>query len=429
MHGSLLCYDGVMNAKQKCIFCNAELNDSTKPEHILLSALRGRKKTRDAICSDCNNLFGGEIDNAFASQVEVLRNLLQLESGTGKPPPAIRNVQAGTEKLNFRQDGKPELVAPPFTVTTRADGEEEVQVIARSEEHLKEILPHLAGRLGISEPELIEMLKNGQGAYVEKRPERTHFRISLGGEDSLRSMAKSCLVLLSIIVGNDAVRAAPFDAAREFVVKGGVAFAKNRACIDCRELPGADVLEKRFGPFFNLIYIKSDAAGRVIGHFTLYNTMAWQLVLAEAGGPANATVALASNPLAPASWTDNAADIPDIPFTWLDAAQRDFRPEGARERLNRMLAHHRDAGLESEVGRIAKDVFERHGVTEGKVVTDEASKRAIINELAARMAAYGVGLPRERPFSPSDLDRLVEKKEPESPAKSCFICRLVKFFR
>jgi HNH endonuclease len=73
---------GPMSTKTVCIFCAAELGPHTKPEHILLNALGGRKKTQRVICSKHNNDFGGDIDDALTTQVEVLRNHLQLESGT-----------------------------------------------------------------------------------------------------------------------------------------------------------------------------------------------------------------------------------------------------------------------------------------------------------------------------------------------------------
>jgi hypothetical protein len=66
-----------------CLFCPAELDETTKPEHILLNALGGRKTTTGAICSACNNKFGRTIDDVLTSQITALRNLLQLESGTG----------------------------------------------------------------------------------------------------------------------------------------------------------------------------------------------------------------------------------------------------------------------------------------------------------------------------------------------------------
>lgn len=93
-----------MTTASKCIFCDSKLTPDTKPEHILLNALGGRKTTRRVICSTCNNDFGGTIDDALTEQVEVLRNLLQFESGTGKPPPMLKNLQAGSDSrgLPFR---------------------------------------------------------------------------------------------------------------------------------------------------------------------------------------------------------------------------------------------------------------------------------------------------------------------------------------
>jgi hypothetical protein len=44
-----------------CIFCDHELNATTKPEHVLHNAFGGRKETRRVICSGCNNTFGSGI--------------------------------------------------------------------------------------------------------------------------------------------------------------------------------------------------------------------------------------------------------------------------------------------------------------------------------------------------------------------------------
>jgi len=61
-----------------CIFCENELTEGTKPEHILLNAFGGRKKTRHVDCSACNNKFGSTIDDEAAQQVTILRNMLHL---------------------------------------------------------------------------------------------------------------------------------------------------------------------------------------------------------------------------------------------------------------------------------------------------------------------------------------------------------------
>jgi hypothetical protein len=85
----------------KCIFCENELTQDTTPEHVLLNAIGGRMTTRKAICSEHNNTFGGTIDKVLAAQVEVIRNHLQLQSGTEKPPPPLKNLVSGSEKISI----------------------------------------------------------------------------------------------------------------------------------------------------------------------------------------------------------------------------------------------------------------------------------------------------------------------------------------
>jgi hypothetical protein len=51
----------------KCISCNPA--DDTKPEHILLNAPGGRKKTTRVDCSACNNTFGSAVDDEVGKQV------------------------------------------------------------------------------------------------------------------------------------------------------------------------------------------------------------------------------------------------------------------------------------------------------------------------------------------------------------------------
>lgn len=107
----------------KCIFCEDELTAATKPEHILLSCLGGRKTTRLADCSKHNEAFGSAIDKEVAEQVRVIRNLLQLESGTGKPAPGLKGIKAGAETIDFDSEGNPVRAnSKPFTITQQPDG-------------------------------------------------------------------------------------------------------------------------------------------------------------------------------------------------------------------------------------------------------------------------------------------------------------------
>lgn len=150
----------------RCIFCENELTFETKSEHILLDALGGRKTTRKAICSDCNNGFGNTIDKAVADQVSQFRNLLGLKAGTGDLPPSIRTENERGERFRLRGDGIPELVQKPFTVTPIQGGGFDLQINARDEVHLASVIPHLAARLRLSEDQVWKLLEEADGAFV-----------------------------------------------------------------------------------------------------------------------------------------------------------------------------------------------------------------------------------------------------------------------
>jgi len=400
-----------MATPKPCIFCDNELNAETKPEHILLNGLGGRMKTNEAICSECNNRFGGSIDKALAEQVMIIRNLLQLESGTGKPPPGLKNVAAGSDKLNFGNDGRPVLVQPPFVITDRPDGNFDVAINAQSEAELQRILPHIAAKLGITEEQVKDQILKGTAKLIERRPGVVPFRLSFGSEDVLRSMVKSCLVLLATKVGSNTLKQDCFAAAREFVLNGSGPFYQTRVHLDSREPPGVAALKQQFGELFNLIYVGSDGQGRVIGHFTLYNVMGWQIVLAESGGPPNETIALISNPLDPVSWSGRIAETAPIPFGWLNTVDDTDKLDRAKARLTAMMERHTQASQEAEIGRIVDDVCAKFGAKNDDDIIAAENQAAVFAEIKTRLAAHAANVPYEEKLTPERLKELLEKKE------------------
>jgi len=392
-----------------CIFCLNELSENTKPEHILPNALGGRKTTRRVICSDCNNMFGGSIDKCLTSQVEIIRNLLQLKSGTGKAPPMLRNIQSGADTVNFRNDGTPELTGKPFIIESQDDASATVQIMARSEEELQNLIPHLAAQLGIPVEAAKEQIKSANVSAISKPLDTVHHKLSFGGQEALRSITKSCLALWSTTVGNEEVNSAPYDDARRFVISGNDHFNKNRIHLDSRCLPCDIDMQTRFGDIFNLVYLKSDAAGRLIGHFTMYNAVGWQIVLAEFGAVPGVEVGLASNPLDSVQWSDTVADEFNIDFNWLDnPAFGDLA--SVRERFSVVVKKHFELGRPREIGKIIGDVCGRHGISDDDPIPSDLWDQ-ISAEIADRTAYYAVRLPHERPLSPAEIKALLNPEQ------------------
>jgi len=132
----------------------------------------------------------------------------------------------------------------------------------------------------------------------------------------------------------------------------------------------------------------------------------WQVVLAEAGGPVNLNIALASNPLSPEEWADDLADELDVPFGWLDTPQRDDVLEAARTRVAGALAVWQERGTFQLVDHIVRKVMTRHGIFgEEDVIGTEALLTAVTNEIAEELSHHVVGVPFSRPFTTEDVRR------------------------
>jgi hypothetical protein len=347
--------------------------------------------------------FGSTIDKALAEQVRVIRDFLQSRSGTGKSPPMLRNVRAGRDIINIRGEGISEVVERPFTITPRDDGSHNVQIKARSEEHLAELIPHVAAALGISDEQMRDQLKGSEARMVAPRPGQVHFPLTFGGPDVTRSMTKSCIELWATLVGNDEVKLQPYAAARNFVLMDDMEFLEYRVHLDSRPLPHLAQFITHFGDFFNLVYVRSDGNGRVIGHFTLYNVLGWQTVLAESGGQPNVAIGLASNPLDPRAWSDTIATDIEIDSEWLDAPVLEDHTHG-QARLAAMVERYSRQSLERAIEEIIKSVFKRHGET---MVSGENIRKQIFAQISQRVALHLMCLPYEQRLEPNEIEAML----------------------
>jgi hypothetical protein len=384
-----------------CIFGDHVLDKKTKPEHVMHDALGGRMKTRGVICSDCNNNFGGGIDKTLTEQFAVFRNQFQMKSGSGSTAPMMRKVKVGSQVINVHGDGRLKLVAKPFNIRKHPDGRFDLQVVTSSLDEMRRHIPNIAASLGISEEEVSQLLSGGNARMVECRPPTAQLGVTLGGPEALRSVAKACLVLWALKVGNDEVRGAPYASARDYILKGAPDFTGTRASLDTRLFGEAEKVKQQYGPLFNLMYVRSDEAGRVIGHFTIYNLLGHQVVLAESGGSPCQTMGLVANPLDPRAWSDKAGELFDLPFEWL--TQPAHNTNDARARLIEVQKIYLDIFKPKEVGRLSDAVFSKYGLGQNDVIP-EAIREEALAKLFDRAARYFVGIPYEEAV-PEDVLR------------------------
>jgi hypothetical protein len=148
-----------------------------------------------------------------------------------------------------------------------------------------------------TKPEHILISWRNYPRVLERRPDPILLDFQFGGLDMFRSAAKSCLVLWATLVGNEEIIRPCYQHVRQFVLGQRTDFpGGDKTDLDSRIYDFPETITAEHGPAFNLIYVKSDRAGRVVGHFTMYNIIGVSIVLAEAGGSPDRQTALISNP-------------------------------------------------------------------------------------------------------------------------------------
>jgi hypothetical protein len=364
--------------------------------------LGGKKTTIRVVCSGCNNTFGSGIDKDLVEQFADLRNLLQLRSGTGRLPPARKRVDAGNEVVDIQGDGRIKLTGRPFTITHGPDGKTQLQVSGGSLAEIEARIPNMAAALKMPEGRLRELISTTAASSVERRPDPIQLKLVFGGLKAFRSAAKSCLVLWATLAGNEEVRKPHYDEVRRYVNGSNEGFLSEGANLDSR-IPGeADEMMTAYGPAFSLIYVKSNEVGRVVAHFTIFNMVAFSVVLSQAGGPANRQIALISNPLT-GDWSDKAAEKFSVPFEWLDEPDYDYSDMlRSRQRIGVIMDYYVKASTERELGRIVRDVTKGLGLKEDQEVPPEMRFR-ISQEIADRFSRLLFNIPYSKPITSDQM--------------------------
>lgn len=345
-----------------CLFCEEILDQNTAPEHILLDAFGGRATSHDAICTTCNNTFGRSIDNELAKQTIDIRNMFRMRRGSTGSVPTLSKVQAGEHLLNIRGNGSLEIAnQKPFEINYLPDGKIDLRINLSDLSHLANYIPHIARKLGVDETKIRKILETATATETWERPGTRNLALSFGGELALRAATKACLVLWSSVVGNNEIMEGCYEAARSYAFVGCPYFTQRFTDLDARLVPCAPKLMDAYGPLFNLIWVSSNEKGKVIGHYTINNLVALQVVLAFDGATPNKRAMLVNDPLNPSRWSTETSQEIEIPFDWLASPNYYDLLDVARARITFMLNLYEPLMMPHIISDISDQVCAKYG--------------------------------------------------------------------
>jgi hypothetical protein len=197
-----------------CTFCDNPLDDSI--EHVVLSAIGGRKCSARVICGDHNNTFGSTIDKVLTEQLAFFCNLLAIRTGRNQTAATIRGLQTTDGvRVDLEPGGRP-VQRAAIKDEPRADGKRQIRITANNVEQLRHLTEQYMRRYPGRSLDNATILQT-----IERLSSPVEYSGEIGGEAALRAIAKMGLLLLASEIGTDAVRGLDTAPIRTFITIGG----------------------------------------------------------------------------------------------------------------------------------------------------------------------------------------------------------------
>lgn len=398
----------------RCIFCNSSLDAKTKPEHIIPCSIGGRKTSRTIVCSQCNADLGNEVDEPFAKSFELLRNQLNIESGSKRPPPILKNIRHGDTKICLLPGGVPQLAEPEMDV---AEGHFHISV--GDADRSLELVMHMLRKNGVKPGEDIRRRLSLSGEKESKYAEETiETTVSVRNIHLLRGVAKMALETFSLY-HRDHAHDPRLDEVRHFIIRGDA----SECCewdLDTKvPLPFTST---DLGPVFHSVSVWSSGTGAPLAAgVTLFGHFTYTVVLAEAWWGEPVAVYHAVNPLAghlacEPDITRNCLNTPVLASDW--ARQRQYRPEEAAHAYEKLgalwLKKQRDALIEKVIQK-ARHILEPNP-EEPEFISPESLQRyfSVVADGATR---DHFRLPHTETLDVDEVYRRLEEEYPRFYAK------------
>nr|WP_199043719.1 HNH endonuclease [Dyella sp. ASV24] len=265
-----------------CVYCPEDGKKTFPPkkgslEHVILSALGGRKGSRNICCMDCNNRLGLEIDDVLARTFAPLANQFNIQRDRRGAAPIIASKETlDGAQLEVGPGGQYRLKKATVTESETADGRPSFYVQANNLEEADRLRGSYLKKFGPNAQTTTEY-------FATSTPAPLHaFELKFGDAEK-RSSAKMLLTLLATSVHPDRIRS---DELRDIV-----RYINGEINIGHRVQPWLNIAmpatkeEYRFGHV--ALVVASAELKQLVGVLLLFGTFKVTVLLSDSwSGPA-----------------------------------------------------------------------------------------------------------------------------------------------
>lgn len=363
-----------------CIYCKNEGFEigAGSREHVILSALGGKKSSRNTCCVTCNRRLGNEIDEPLSYGVRYLSNLCGIRTGRNKGAASIASAGCYDNRtFDLISGGKirhsKAHVADP--IVDEDSGTVSISISGRDKDEINVLLAHQLRRFGknIKDIEIVKAVETVQ------YPGLITMDVDVGLKVHYRSIAKSALTYLATLTSPARIRSREFKAIIEYI--NGVSELDKFVCLTRCDFPETKTISNIQ---HRVLICASSFHNKVVGLVELFGGIKFKVLLSESwegsdlykgyivdgvnGVQENEVFSLSINEN---SLFDEISPLPDDEF---------------REMCSDVMSQVYKLHVETEKRRIMREIFEgfckEHG---GKDFSDELAME-LSTKLAIQLA-------------------------------------------
>lgn len=342
-----------------CIYCGGVF-DKGSSEHIILSALGGKKQTKNICCEKCNNRLNIEIDNDFAKKLLVIANHINLITGRKKSSATLKNLDTKKGyKIELRPGSQPRMARASVDANTHNNGEIHISISARNQEEAKTLL---GGQL----KKFNKNLNDIKTQKCERVSEHVGMLLncSIGGPLHFRSIAKMMLNYFASKFNPDRMTISSFQKAIQFIDKG-VPLPENWINFDyINRFPSSPTLS----PFNHRLLIGTHSKEKIVyGFLELFGELNFSAVLDDQWDGPDKNYVYIVDPVASVHKEEEI--VFNISKKML--MKKGYSLSEVQNSFNRLLEKIKKK-MEKEIfENLIQETFEKHFKGKGKIITSE----------------------------------------------------------
>lgn len=360
-------------------------------------------------CTPCNNAIGRDAEMPLMADLEILRNLLNVQKTTGRQrqPPTLRGVSSPVGSLDVLPGGQ---LARSSKTMLRSEKEGGFTIEGPDSQQVVHRLMHYLRELGVKPTDDIRSKLHLNQSNLEITFPQIILQGGIGGEAQMRAIAKIGFEFFAMH-RREEIHDARLDRVRRFVRLGE---SDDCAAWDAQNQPDLPFDADELGPAYHSIVVWAAAeSAPLVAAITLFGVLHWTVELARSWWCGPFGFAHAVDPLRGNNLGDRAV-IP-LPLAPGWKAARFTDGDRIMDGLNKLQQYwrtqQRDQMIHAAVTRIMADAADGGDSIEGERL------QRMFNRLADWMAHYQLGVPLRTSEDVEETIRQVEKEYPAFCAK------------